>query len=295
MYENNPAYQEYPEVTPDANTIEEPNDHKKAVAAAVGGSVVLGAAAYGLSLLDDGSGTEAPIDDNASDIAAAAAADARARASVPVVPVVMPVESPDDKLNWPLDRLDELTFDEAFAAARHQMGPAHHFNWHVGKPEGGLFNTYFKDEEEKLTPEARAAFIATLPIDNEATSAVEPAMPSRVVHPSVEPHEHHVPAAEPQLAVADDHPTEQAVPVAAVVPAMTVVPLAAVSDQEVTPMPLAADVHPAEPLLAEHDASSVHHGSIAGSTIDSIDHHAQFEYDPSHDNFDGMDPHHLGE
>ncbi|RYF71798.1 MAG: hypothetical protein EOO39_13310 [Cytophagaceae bacterium] len=289
MYENNPAYQDYPEVTPDANSIEEPNDHKKAVATAVGGSVVLGAAAYGLSLLDDSTGAEAPVADDASAVAAAAAADARAKASLPVLPVVMPVDSESDKLNWPLDRLDELTFDEAFAAARHQMGPAHHFNWHAG-----LYNTFYQQEEAGLSKEDRDAFIATLPGTKESASVDEPEAPSRLAHPSGGGRHQSAPAvAEPQLADSEaEHRT------VAAIPAVTVVPLAAVAEHEVTPL---ADAHPPvdenfpEPLIATHDANSFHNGSIAGSTIDSIDHHDQFEHNASHNEYDGMDPHHLGE
>ncbi|MBO0947397.1 hypothetical protein [Fibrella forsythiae] len=288
MYENNPAYQDYPEVTPDANTIEEPNDHKKAVATAVGGSVVLGAAAYGLSLLDDNSG-EAAATDDASSVAAAAAADAQAKASLPVLPVVMPVDTELDKLNWPLDRLDELTFDEAFAAARHQMGPAHHFNWHAG-----LYNTFYQQEEAGLSKAERDAFIATLPGTKESASVDEPEAPSRLAHPSGGVRQHTPPTvAEPQLADSEaEHRT------VAAVPAITVVPLAAVAEHDVTPL---ADAHPPldpnypEPMIATQDANSLHHGSIAGSTIDSIDHHNQFEHDSSHSEYDGMDPHHLGE
>lgn len=292
MYENNPDYQEYPEVTPDAGTIEEPNDHKKAVATAVGGSVVLGAAAYGLSLLDDANSAEAPVSDDASSVAAAAAADARAKASLPVVPVVMPVESELDKLNWPLDRLDELTFPEAFAAARHQMGPAHHFTWHVGKPEGGLFNTYFQEEEAKLTPQERAAFIATLPTegDSESASTHQPDSPARVMHPSVEGHHHAAPVAEPQLASVEPEPH----PLAAVAPTITVVPLAAVAEANHEVTPLAATPED-NSLLADHDANAMHHSSLTSNSIESVDHHVQFDHDSSHEGYDGMDQHHLGE
>jgi hypothetical protein len=285
MYENNPSNQDYPEVTPDAGTIEEPTNHKKAVATALGGSVVLGAAAYGLSLLDDGSGSEAPVSDDASSVAAAAAADARAKASLPIVSVSMPAEV--DKLNWPLDRIDELTFEEAFAAARHQMGPAHHFNWHTG-----LYNTYYEQEEANLSDSARAAFIATLPGEKESASANEPEAPSRSVHPSGgTPRMHHAPAAaDPQLAHAE-HVDSNPVPVAAPVAAITVVPLAAVAEHEVTPLAYEQE----ETLLADQGANPMHHGSISGSSIDTVDQHAQFEHDSSHDDYHGMDQHHLGE
>lgn len=286
MYENNPSNQDYPEVTPDAATIEEPADHKKAVATAVGGSVVLGAAAYGLSRLDDGNAPEAPISDDASSVAAAAAADARAKASLPVVPVVMPVDPEVDKLNWPLDRLDELTFEEAFAAARHQMGPAHHFNWHTG-----LYNTFYEQEEANLSDSARAAFIATLPGEKESASASEAETPARSVHPSGGTRIHSVPAAaEPQLAQAD-HAEPSSAPAVAPVAAITVVPLAAVADHEVTPLAYEQE----ETLIADRDVNPMHQGGITGGSIDSVDQHAQFEHDSSHDDYEGMDQHHLGE
>ena len=290
MYENNPAYQDYPEVTPDANTIEEPNNHKKAVATAVGGSVVLGAAAYGLSLMDDSSSNEAPVSDDASEVAAAAAADARAKASLPIVQVAMPADDSANKLNWPLDRLDELTFEEAFAAARHQMGPAHHFNWREG-----LYNTFYQQEEADLTKEERDAFIATLPGAKESAQADEPAdsgrdVPTRAAHPAGGvPHRA---APEPQLA--DTEPAEPKA-LAEVAPVLTVIPLAAAAP-EVTP--IAADTHtmaatpPGESLVADHTVSPLHDSSMAGGSISSVDHHADAEANADHHY---ADPHDFGQ
>ena len=293
MYDNNPAYQEYPEVTPDASTIEEPNDHKKAVATAVGGSIVLGAAAYGLSLLDDTSGNEAPVSDDASSVAAAAAADARAKASLPIVQVSAPADSGLDKLNWPLDRLDELTFDEAFAAARHQMGPAHHFNWH-----SGMFNTFYQQEEADLTKSERDSFIASLPGgDKQSASVNDVEPPTRMAQPSGGGH-HHAPAAaapEPQLAAADAADAPLVASNAA--PVLTVIPLAAVAELEVTPM-LDAHTLAATPmgdqLVADHGGDPMHHGSLTGSPIETVDGHSEIEHDSSHDADTDTDHHHFG-
>lgn len=48
---------------------------------------------------------------------------------------------------------DDMTFDEAFNAARAQVGPGGLFHWH-----GGVYNTYTEDEWARLSPEEREAF-----------------------------------------------------------------------------------------------------------------------------------------
>ena len=286
MYENNPSNAEYPEVTPDPSTIEQPADQKRAVATATAGTVVLGAAAYGLSLLDDGN--DEPIADNSSAQAAADAADARARASA--LPIVTPVADPNASLTTSLDNLDDLTFDEAFAAARHQMGPGHHFTWH-----NGLYNTYYEPELDHLSRADRLAFLATLPnmggmkapdspIDNAPRMAVH--------HGHHQPH--HVADPTPPEAVAEQ---EQPAPKPTQEPTLTVIPMAATAP---TLVPLAHNADPGSetetaPQPQQQDDFARHHaGTMAGAPIDSVDVHDQLDHDAIHlaDNDPTADDHH---
>ncbi|MCF0196639.1 MAG: hypothetical protein HUK03_05320 [Bacteroidaceae bacterium] len=48
---------------------------------------------------------------------------------------------------------DDMSFSEAFAAARDDVGPGGVFTWH-----GNTYGTYYKDEWEALTPEQRHEF-----------------------------------------------------------------------------------------------------------------------------------------
>lgn len=288
MYENNPSNGEYPEVTPDPSTIEQPADQKRAVATAAGGTLILGAAAYGLSLLDD-SGSE-PVEDNASAQAAADAADARARASA--LPLVTPLSEP---ANTSLDNLDSLTFDEAFAAARHQLGAGHHFTWH-----NGLYNTYYEPELDNLSRADRLAFMATLPdtggmkSPDKLTDADD--APRLAAHHGG--HHTHKAAETPQLreAVAEQEQPEQKL---AAEPALTVVPMAATAP---TLVPLAHNVDSttateATPTPVHNDDFANHHtGSIESSAIESTDGQHQLDYDGSHlpDGDPLADAHHFG-
>ena len=46
-----------------------------------------------------------------------------------------------------------MSFGEAFAAARQEVGPGGVFEWH-----GGVYGTYYADEWDKMTPEEQAEF-----------------------------------------------------------------------------------------------------------------------------------------
>lgn len=48
---------------------------------------------------------------------------------------------------------DDMSFGEAFAAAREQVGPGGVFEWH-----GGIYGTYYADEWNEMTAEERAEF-----------------------------------------------------------------------------------------------------------------------------------------
>jgi hypothetical protein len=288
MYENNPSNSEYPEVTPDPSTIEQPADQKRAVATAAGGTVVLGAAAYGLSLLDDTDSQ--PVDDNASAQAAADAADARARASA--LPLVTPVSDP---VNTSLDNLDSLTFDEAFAAARHQLGAGHHFTWH-----NGLYNTYYEPELDNLSRADRLAFMATLPnaggmkSPDKMTDSDDAPRMAAAHHGGHHTHRA-VEAPQPHEAVAEQ---EQPAQKAATEPALTVVPMAATAPTLV-PLAHSVDTIPdTTPAPVHNDDFAGHHtGSINGAPIESVGMHEPIAHDIDHlpDGDALADSHHFGD
>ena len=75
----------------------------------------------------------------------------------------------DDKINMATCVDDDMSFSQAFAAARAEVGPGGAFEWH-----GNLYNTYTAEEWDGMTAEERADY-------NEhfswaATSADEPLM-----------------------------------------------------------------------------------------------------------------------
>ena len=285
MYENNPPNSEYPEVTPDPSTIEQPADQKRAVATAAGGTIVLGAAAYGLSLLDD---TDSPpVDDSSSAQAAADAADARARASA--LPLVTPVSDP---MNTSLDNLDSLTFDEAFAAARHQLGSGHHFTWH-----NGLYNTYYEPELDTLSRADRMAFMATLP--NAGGMKAPDKLTDGDDAPRMAAHHggHHThraaEAPQPHEAVAEQ---EQSAQKEAAAPALTVIPMAATAPTLV-PLAHSVDTVPDTTTTPVHndDFATHHTGNIEQSALESTM-PAHIDQDLSHlpDGDPLADAHHFG-
>ncbi|MBO0939092.1 hypothetical protein J2I47_21235 [Fibrella sp. HMF5335] len=285
MYENNPNSAEYPEVTPDPSTIEQPADQKRAVATATAGTVVLGAAAYGLSMLDEGDSE--PVEDNSSAQAAAAAADARAQASA--LPLVTPVG--DNNLNTSLDDLDSLTFDEAFAAARHQLGAGHHFTWH-----NGLYNTYYEPELDGLSRADRLAFLATLPNMGgvKTPDSTPDDAPRMAAHKGV--HHSHKAAEAPHEVVAEQEPAE---PKTTPEPTLTVVPMAATAPTLVplahTPDQLPAPESTPQPVHHD-DFAANHNGTIDGTPIESVDMHEQVAHDANHytDGDPLADAHHFG-
>ncbi len=48
---------------------------------------------------------------------------------------------------------DDMTFSQAFAAARAEVGPGGVFEWH-----GNLYGTYYAEEWDRMSPEERAAY-----------------------------------------------------------------------------------------------------------------------------------------
>ena len=126
------------------------SDQKKAIGAAAVGTAALGGAAYGLSMLEDSENQVSQDNDTSDDDDANRAGTTGA--------VVATTQPPGGATPTPVnsDPFAGLTgFDKAFAEARQAMGPGHTFTY-----EGGLYNTYTKEEEAMLTPDERNAFLA---------------------------------------------------------------------------------------------------------------------------------------
>ena len=83
---------------------------------------------------------------------------------------------------------DELSFSEAFAAARAQVGPGGVFEWH-----GAIFNTYYADEWDALSDEQKEAFAQLvqpeIPVDNINAEHIAETHVTYVTHNEV--HHHH--------------------------------------------------------------------------------------------------------
>lgn len=62
------------------------------------------------------------------------------------------------------DSHDEMTFSEAFAAARHQVGAGGLFTWH-----GGIYNTYTADEWNAMNPSQKELFAQQVKPEVEAS------------------------------------------------------------------------------------------------------------------------------
>ncbi len=71
---------------------------------------------------------------------------------------------------------DSLSFSDAFAEARAEVGPGGVFQWH-----GGIYGTYTADEWNAMSPEERADFVhsagASVPVSDINTSHISAATP----------------------------------------------------------------------------------------------------------------------
>ncbi len=139
-------------------------DQKSAIAAALVGTAALGGAAYGMSRFLDDSGevpvaqeTPPPTDHSAdTDGSGSGLNDGLGNANaLSVSNVTMPAEV---MIETTADHnRDDMTFEEAFADARGDMGPGNYFEWH-----GNLYNTFFKDEWDGMSPNEHRDFLATV-------------------------------------------------------------------------------------------------------------------------------------
>jgi hypothetical protein len=245
-------------------------DQKKNVAVAAGGTAVLAASAIGLTMLDDGSGEGEVADayDYKSDVTTE-------------TPIVQVASTGNGGINSMKDIDDADTFDKAFAAARHLVGPGHHFTWH-----GNVYNTYYQEELTALSPAERQAFIASL--DGQQVREVSPApaaaMPAHHTAPAPRPQHHDTtPMLADEEAPADATGTNvpEIVPMAAAVGAADAYP-------EITPVgPAAAPtvVASTQTGMGPHIESEEEYMGHQPIGHDDVADH----YDQAHDQLNGHD------
>lgn len=130
--------------------------------------VAIGAAAAWIvsELLEDG--TEVPVaDDVVDEIVSPAVKEAEeinpALSTEDAEPsTILPIESPLATPSEPIYEIkvaygvnDDMTFSEAFATARQEVGPSGVFEWN-----GGTYGTYYADEWDAMSPESRSEWSA---------------------------------------------------------------------------------------------------------------------------------------
>jgi hypothetical protein len=172
-------------------------DQKRAIAAALIGTAALGGAAYGLSRIEDGSDQNADLNTAPPmPVAIAKPAPVEMKPAEPLTPepaepaliaMAEPASFDDgskggsgsgisvipDEPVVSGNEYDGLSFEEAFAQAREDVGPGHYFEWH-----NDLYNTYYQDEWEGMSPTDQNAFLASIdggmgPMDGVNTDAPE--------------------------------------------------------------------------------------------------------------------------
>lgn len=238
---------------------------KKAIAAALVGTAALGGAAYGLSLLEDGDGDGSGNLADGSDSNGNGADDASAHAVATVIPASFvgtgtgtgsDVAVIDGEPRLATTVTDDMTFDEAFAAARAEMGPGDYFEWH-----GNYYNTFYQHEWEGMSETEHQAFVASLG-DIVMPEGVEPLVAHSALDEPVSQHQsasHHTASA--HHAPAHHAPAHHA-PVAAV----------------------AAETAPAEePKDANVSVIDAIAGSDSNVTVMHVDGHAVSLIDTNHD------------
>lgn len=134
-------------------------DQKSAIAAALVGTAALGGAAYGMSrfLDDSGEGVVAQEETTPNPDHSADQVDPNANSGLDSGLQVTQVSMPAEVLVDTTTNRDGMTFEEAFADARGDMGPGNYFEWH-----GNLYNTFFQDEWEGMSPREHQDFLATV-------------------------------------------------------------------------------------------------------------------------------------
>ena len=111
-------------------------------------------------------------------------------------PVAEEAQAVDDGLHVAATH-DEMSFGQAFAAARAEVGPGGVFHWH-----GGIYNTYTADEWNSMTPEQKHDFAQQVQpeIDASHVSAPTDAHPDVASHHVADAHDDDVHVASDQTA-----------------------------------------------------------------------------------------------
>lgn len=261
---------------------------RKAVGTAAAGTAILGAAAYALSRLEDAESSEAVDVNDGSALNGDGSNGLNGKGNgngtngangLGTSSALTDGQSTDDANAGKLGAidgrsLDEMTFDEAFAAARHAMGKGHHFTWH-----GGLYNTFYTEELDAMSLQERLAFVDTLGLD----PAPKPAQP--VAH-KTEHHQarHHQKPHHDSPDLADNHDHSPTIEPLNPHP-ITVVPMALAS-AEVVPLPTdQQNAHQVDLITGDNTTDSQHEGVISPA-IESVDNHHDQNHADAHHSLD---------
>ena len=276
MYDQQNGYPDDANAPEGAELPQNPNQ-RRAVGAAAVGTAALGALGYGLSRLDDTDGdSDESISDNGN--GQNNGDGQNANGSGDSLAQLMPAYDPNAgaELVTPVDHrsLDDMTFEEAFAASRQAMGPGHTFTWH-----GGLYNTFITEELNAMSNADRMAFVDSLDLDRNSAgsggSADEKPQMAASHHDRPQP-QHHTQHA-PQLANVQHDTSFEVHPI----PITTVL----VGSTEVVPLMGDGSNHENDLLMADHSDHRM------GPDITSVDDHTYGHGDSDHE----MDSHHMSD
>lgn len=266
-YDQHDAYANSSDHGSGAELPQNPN-HRRAVGTAAAGTVALGAAAYALSRLDDGESDGDALADNGLNTSGDGSGLNGANANGDGLGSSSAQSALASNANagnvTPVDNrsLDDMTFEEAFAAARQSMGAGKTFTWH-----GGLYNTFHEEELNAMSTAERLAFVESLGLEEDEPAGNTPRPAARVHHPQTHHSRHHD---APQLADNDRSSAPEIQPIA-------VMPLASVSP-EVTPLSTEIQSDHVDMLAADN----TNHNPM-GPAIESVDdQHEHSDTDAQH-------------
>lgn len=272
MYDQQNGYPDDTNGVDGAELPQNPNQ-RRAVGAAAVGTAALGALGYGLSRLDDTDGDTDESISNRGDNGDGQNGDGQngngngENSLTRITPAYDP--NAGAELVTPVDyrSLDDMTFEEAFAASRQAMGPGHTFTWH-----GGLYNTFITEELNAMSNTDRMAFVESLDLDEGSRSDVDEKPQMTAVHHDRP--QHHT----PQIA----HVQHDNLPEVHPIPVTTLL----VGSTEVVPLMNDSVNHDNDLLMADHSEHRM------GPEITSVDDHGNEHGDSdAHE----MDSHHMSD
>lgn len=162
-------YDESPAMEEQSQTEKAKTNQKNAVTTAIVGTAALGAAAYGLTLIDEGGDNADAVSVTKDDPSADGNGNGAAAATVIQAAYTGDQNgkgsgdgSGDGSDDGGAPRLatgitDDMTFEEAFAAARGELGPGDYFMW-----RDNYYNTYYDFEWNGMNKTEQDAFVAAL-------------------------------------------------------------------------------------------------------------------------------------